>query len=617
MCGICGYIGNNNAFDNVYIGILKLLNRGYDSVGITTITGNKLLTHKYANLENSTETIDIKLIKRRSDHTGFVGIAHSRWRVVGGLTDANAHPHHDTFNDFSIVHNGIIENYKELKNFLIKNNYLFKSETDSEVIANLISYNYNENGKNIVNAILSTLSSIEGTYALCIISANEPNKLFCARHGSPLLIGYSEDNSFAMVVSEKYGFNEKIKYSLCVDNHDLVVITKENDKINIESQKQKQYEIKPVTLLTEDLTCHPYPHWTLKEIYDQKNSCMRALSMGSRFYDDYSVKLGGLDTFSEQLKECNNVIFAGCGTSYHAGLYASTMFKKICNFNTVQVFDGAEMNKYDIPTIGKTCVIFISQSGETKDLHRCLEMCNTLSNVCTMGIINVVDSLIAREVDCGVYLNCGKENGVASTKAFSSQIIVLTLIALWFSEKHNKDKNLRYPIITLLKRLQFDIETVIETNLEVCKEIGKYLLNKNSMFVLGKGSNESIAKEGSLKIKELGYIHCEGYSSSALKHGPYTLIVDDTPVILLAPKDEHFVRIQGTCEELISRNATVIGISDENLSDNYTYKIKIPKNSFFEIIASIPLQLIGYFLATEKGHNPDFLRGLAKTVTTD
>ena len=746
MCGICGYIGYNNAFNIVYNGILKLLNRGYDSIGITTINNNNILTHKYASYDNE-ESIENKLIKHQYEHNGTIGIAHSRWRVVGGKTDNNSHPHHDCFNNFSIVHNGIIENYKDLKTKLIDLGYKFKSETDSEVIANLISYHYNkltnnnnltnnnlqthdltnnnlqtndltnsnlhtndltnsnlhtndltnnnlhtndltnnnlhtndlfnydltnnnlqnndlQNNdlqNNIINAINNTLSQLHGTFALCIISKNHPNKLFCARRGSPLIIGFDENKTYAMVVSEKSAFNKNITNCFHIDNHDLITIDKTQLPILITSNTNTNYQSNKVIFENEQTTCYPFSHWTLKEIYEQKDSCLRAIALGNRISNDSSVKLGGLESNINNLSKCNNIIFAGCGTSFHAGLYASNLFKKICNFNTVQVFDGAEMTNYDIPKVGKTCVVFISQSGETKDLHRCLEMCreinknnvnnkldnnnpfdnnldnnpfdnnlnnnsfdNNLNNnpfnnntIETIGVVNVVDSLIAREVDCGVYLNCGKEYGVASTKAFSSQIIVLTLIALWFSEIQNCKEETRKYHINLIRKLSYDIETTIENNLETCKQIGKYLVNKNSMFVLGKGQNESIAKEGSLKIKELGYIHCEGYSSSALKHGPYTLITNETPVILLTPNDEHFIRNQGTTEELLSRNATIIGISDGNLNENYYYKIKIPKDSLFEVLATLPLQLIGYFLAIEKGHNPDFLRGLAKTVTTD
>lgn len=620
MCGICGYIGNNNAFNIIYIGILKLLNRGYDSIGITTITNNLLLTNKYANSDNpQDESIETKLINNSPNHNSTIGIAHSRWRVVGGKTDQNAHPHHDCHNIFSIVHNGIVENYKELKEQLIKNKFTFSSETDSEVIANLISLYYTKNNCSVSNAITSALSQIHGTYALCVISLIEPNKIFCARRGSPLIIGTDENKTYSMVVSEKSAFDKNIKYCTHIENHDLIIIEKclTTHKISITSQNNTQYIIKEIKIdQDESQSCYPYAHWTLKEIYEQKDSCMRAIALGNRISTDSSVKLGGLESNIGQLAQCNNIIFAGCGTSFHAGLYATNLFKQICNFNTVQVFDGAEMTIYDIPKIGNTCVVFISQSGETKDLHRCLEMCKS-NNIFTIGVINVVDSLIAREVDCGVYLNCGKEFGVASTKAFSSQIIVLTLIALWFSEIHKNSEDTRKRHITLLRKLQFDVETTINDNIDTCKIIAKELLTKNSMFVLGKGVCESIAKEGSLKIKELGYIHCEGYSSSALKHGPYTLITKNTPVILLTPNDEHFTRNQGTCEELIARDATVIGISNDDLNENYHYKIKIPKESFFEVLATIPLQLIGYFLAVEKGHNPDFLRGLAKTVTTD
>lgn len=661
MCGICSYIGYNNAFDYCYLGILKLLNRGYDAIGISTIkedlnatsnTSNekllsnnlgesrvfKIVTSKYASIYP--ESIESKILKYQCDHNGSIGISHSRWRTTGGNTNQNSHPHSDMYNKFSLVHNGIIENYAELKQILIKNGFTFKSETDSEVVVNLISYYYNITNDQI-EAINLTLKDIEGTYALVILCSDTPNKLYCVRNGSPLLIGFDNDLSFGMIVSEKYGFDRKITKYLCVKNNDIIVLKQENNRVTLTSFSNLEYDHNHLDIVNECHTCEPYKHWTLKEINEQTLSCMRAINMSGRILDDYDVILGGLYSKEADLKRCDNIVFLGCGTSYHAGLFATHVFKKICNFNTVQCFDAGEFKLNDIPKIGTTAVIFISQSGETKDLHRCLELCKNKSenninstnvqqfsspnleesfvesNIITIGVVNVVDSLIARETDCGVYLNCGKEFGVASTKAFSSQIIVLILIACWFSKRQYVNKNFRKPYLENIRKLQTDIQQTIENNEEICKYIAKFLKSKNTLFILGKETLESIAKEGALKIKELGYIHAEGYSSSALKHGPYTLVINETPVILLTPNDNNFVRNQGTFEELKSREAIVIGVSDTELSDRYDFKLKIPKNSFFELLSIIPLQLIGYYLALEKGHNPDFLRGLAKTVTTD
>jgi glucosamine--fructose-6-phosphate aminotransferase (isomerizing) len=618
MCGICGYLGYDNSFLHGYLGVLKLLNRGYDSVGVTTINkNNKFMTHKYAS--DNYELADIKILKHQNEHDGNVSIFHSRWRTVGEKTDVNSHPHLDMTNTFSLVHNGIIENYIELKKFLIGNGYIFLSETDSEVIVNLISYYYTQNSS-VIDAIKIALSYIEGTYALCILCIDTPNILYCVRHGSPLLVGISKDRRKAMVVSESYAFNSHIEKYFVVDNSDIIILTKENNIITTKSCSNKLYEHRNNKTIDEKHSPEPYQHWTLKEINEQAISCNNATNMGGRIVDDSNVILGGLSRYKQEILSCDNLLILGCGTSYHAGLLAIKIYKNICDFKIMQIIDASEFTYSDIPKYGKTCAIFISQSGETKDLHRCLEICNK-NDIMTIGVVNVVDSLIAREVKCGVYLNCGREFAVASTKAFSSQVVVLTLIGIWFGQnmqsisKTNKD--IRKSYILKILNLGKDIDIVIKKNTMNCKEIADYLYDKNSIFILGKDTMEPIAKEGSLKLKEIGYIHAEGYSSSALKHGPYALLDNGFPVILLTPYDEHFVRNQGILDELKSRGSYVIGISNVELSDKYDKKIIVPKDSYLEITFCVVLQLISYYLSIKKGINPDFPRNLSKTVSVD
>jgi glucosamine--fructose-6-phosphate aminotransferase (isomerizing) len=620
MCGICGYLGYDVSFPHGYLGILKLLNRGYDSVGVTTINkNNKFLTHKYAS--DNKELADTKIIKHQNEHDGHISIFHSRWRTVGEKTDANSHSHLDMTNTFSLVHNGIIENYTELKEFLIHNGYIFRSETDSEVIVNLISYYYTKNCS-VLEAINEALSDIEGTYALCILCIDTPNMMYCVRHGSPLLIGLSKDLKTAMIASECYAFNPLIDKYFVVDNTDIIILTKEKengeDKITVKSCSNKLYEHRNYNSHGDSHahTPTPYQHWTLKEINEQIISCNNATNMGGRFLDDCEVMLGGLSQHKREILECDNLIILGCGTSYHAGLLAIKIYRNMCDFKILQLYDAAEFTANDIPRYGKTCAIFISQSGETKDLHRCLEICNK-HHIMTIGVVNVVDSLIAREVKCGVYLNCGREFAVASTKAFSSQVVVLTLIGIWFAQNINLSKELRKSYIERIKHLGEHIKFVINKNTIVCKEIADYLADKNSIFILGKDTMEPIAKEGSLKLKEIGYIHAEGYSSSALKHGPYALLDEGFPVILLTPQDEHFVRNQGILDELKSRGSYVIGISDVELNDKYDKKILVPKDSYLEITFCVCLQLISYYLSIKKEINPDFPRNLSKTVSVD
>lgn len=620
MCGICAYIGYENSFIKGYLGISKLLNRGYDSCGICTINNNnKFITHKYAS--DDLEMADSKILKHQGEHNGTISILHSRWRTVGGKTDANSHPHADTYEKFSIVHNGIIENYTELKHFLEENGYIFKSETDTEVIVNLISYHYFLNNEsNITEAIKNALIKLEGTYALVILCIDSPNSIYCVRHGSPLLIGFPSNKSFCMVASEVYGFDKNINSYISTNVNDIVILSKSEGIVKIESCENTIYNPKTINLINESHSCQPYPYWTLKEINDQTISALNALNGKGRIDENGVVKLGGLDGNLIDLRKCENLIMLACGTSYNSAQLSTHTFKEFNIFNTIQVIDGAEFVLNDIPKIGKTCIIFISQSGETKDLHICLEICKEardkkLYDLLFLGVINVVDSLIAREVDCGVYLNCGREFAVASTKAFTSQCIVLTLIAIWFDQQKNGYNEIHKDYATKLLRLPIDIKTTIELNESKSKDIAKILEDKKSIFLLGKGKFEAIANEGSLKLKEIGYIHAEGYSSLALKHGPYALLDDGYPVILLTPKNKDFIRNQSTFDELKGRNAFVIGISDNKLSDKYDVQFEIPFGSYCEITSVIILQLIAYYLGITKGINVDFPKNLSKTVS--
>lgn len=622
MCGICAYIGYENSFVKTYLGISKLLNRGYDSCGISTINNNSntFTTHKYASDEK--EMADSKLLKHQHEHNGTISIAHSRWRTCGSKTDINSHPHQDTFNKFNIVHNGIIENYLELKKFLENENYIFKSETDTEVIVNMISYYYLKNNNcDVISAITLALEQLEGTYALVISCIDTPESLYCVRHGSPLLIGFSTDKSFSMIASEHYGFDKNINSFISININDIVTLSKNNNLVEMASHQNNTYIPRTINLMEIAHSCEPYAHWTLKEINDQTISTLNALNGKGRIDDNGNVKLGGLESHKDELLKCDNLIMLACGTSYHSALLSTHMFKEFNIFNTIQVIDGAEFVLNDIPKIGKTCIIFISQSGETKDLHMCLEICKdsrekSLSDLSLIGIINVVDSMIAREVDCGIYLNCGREFAVASTKAFTSQCVVLTLVAMWFDQQKHGYKIEHKKYAQKLHRLPIDIKTVIELNETKCKKLAVILENKKSVFLLGRGTFEAIAKEGSLKLKEIGYIHAEGYSSLALKHGPYALLENMYPVILLTPTNKDFVRNQSILDELKGRDAFVIGISDANLNEKYDVQLTIPSDSYTEITSVVVLQLIAYYLGTQKEINVDFPKGLAKVCST-
>ena len=358
-----------------------------------------------------------------------------------------------------LVHNGIIENYAELKQNLENKNILFKSQTDTEVIVNLLAVNYNALG-DFVKALQLTLTQLEGTWGLTILNLDEPDKLYCVRHGSALLV--SPNDEFAIIASEQSGFNGLVNNYFVLDSNDICILELKDNKVQVNTSKK--YELKDVTKGNFDLSPEPYPHWTIKEINEQFDSSLRAISFGGRLLDN-KVVLGGLETHKNILGEVDNLIFLGCGTSYYSGMCAIHYFKDLCNFNTLQLFDGAEFTEKDIPKLGKTALLFLSQSGETKDLHRCIEIGKS-NDLFMIGVINVVDSMIAREVHCGCYLNAGREVGVASTKAFTSQVILLSMMAIWFSQIQNKSQNKRKVYIDCLRKLPYDIKKTIQISLE-------------------------------------------------------------------------------------------------------------------------------------------------------
>lgn len=605
MCGIIGFLGSLCGSDHVFDGLRMLLNRGYDSVGICGVTNNNFIQHKYAS-QGNINAFDL-LVQYKSDFDNLTMplISHSRWATHGAKTNINAHPHQDNNEIFSLVHNGIIDNYIELKNELETNhNIKFISQTDTEVIVNLISVLYNKYN-DVEIALKETCTMMNGTWAILLLSKNHPDKIFCARNGSPLLIGFT--TNYIMISSEQSGFHSDIKEYICLDNNDVITLSHDHTILD-------KYEKRTVIRENIATTPNPYPHWTIKEIHEQADSIKRAIT--NRLVDDVVI-LKGIEMHKKTIIDLDNIIILGCGTSYNAGLVGSYYLKEFGDLNVVNVYDGAEFMPCDIPKKGKTGAILISQSGETSDLHRCIEICKQ-NNVFTIGVINVVNSLISREVDCGIYTNTGKEFGVASTKAFTSQVVILGMLALWMAQNKNINNNNTKLFISNLKKLDSDIDIIINENKENAKFIANYLLNQTSCFVLGKNICEPAAREGSLKIKEIGYIHAEAYSSSALKHGPFAIIEPGLPIFLILMKDDYFVKNTSTSEEIKSRDAYVIGITDTNVNNAmFDHIITVPNNFYFRhLLSVIPMQLVAYELACLKGHNPDMPKNLAKCVTT-
>lgn len=582
MCGIIAFIGKINGIEYILNGIKMLENRGYDSCGFCSIVDNKFEIVKYASRKDVSAIKLVEQQKKKYKNSKAI-MAHTRWATHGKKNNINSHPHTCNKNKFSIIHNGIIENYAILKKELEQEHGIhFYSETDTEIIVNLISIYY---VNNVETAIKTAMLRLKGSWSLIIMCVDTPDTIYCCKNKCPLLIGKS--NNYVMMVSEQSGFCNYVDEYICLNNGDLISI-----KDDLIAKDYDKYKIRSVINDKISITPYPYMFWTIKEIYEQIKIPFKLMYKNIDFD-----------------KHFDNLIILACGTSYNAGLHCLDLFKQIDFINTVQIFDGSEFTKHDIPKIGKTCVIMISQSGETKDLYNCLDDCKEVFKI---GIINVVDSLIARHMDYVVYTESGKEMAVASTKVFTSQVIVLHLVALYLS---NNTLKMSDDLFTLPQ----DINEVIVNNITKCKSIAKYLFDKNSLFILGKGNNVAIAKEGALKIKEIGYINAGGYSSSSLKHGTYSLLEKGTPVIMIIPNDKHYNKNNSVAIEVKSRQVFLIGVSDIELEmKNYDICIKIPSNETFNgLLCTIVFQLIAYELSILKGINPDFPRNLCKSVTTD
>ena len=611
MCGIIGIMNVNeyNIAKQILEGLTCLENRGYDSSGLCLFTDDTIYKSKKI-FENKKKPI-LQLQKEEFPKS-FVGFGHNRWATHGEKTVTNAHPHVSNNNCISIVHNGIIENYLELKNFLIGKKYSFYSQTDTEVIVNLLQF-YEEQNKDVPfeKIIETVIENIKGTFAFIIFNKKNPNYLYCVRRGSPLLVGYND--FFVMIASEQSGFSKSIKMFIVLNNNDICILQRKTNTIEIKVNQNYTETKLNHSLLPK--TPFPFEYWTLKEIYEQPKTVLNAINYGGRV-DCNNVYLGGCEQMRGHFEKKQHIILLGCGTSYHACMFARSFFKKTEHFITVSVFDGAEFELNDIPDREKTVCVFVSQSGETIDLYHSLVLCKE-KNITTLGVINVVNSLIAREVDCGIYCNAEREVGVASTKAFTSQVICLVLLSLWFSQISNKKNEAWKKIIKDLLCLSKDFEICIKNSRKQISQIFQLIQNAQNMFLLGKEKDEYIAREGSLKIKEISYIHSEGYSISGLKHGPFALLDENMPVILIHTNKNYESKLLGGYEEIKSRNAPIILVTpftDLNIPNT----ILIPTNeTFSSLLAIVPLQLLAYELSVSKGLNPDTPRNLAKVVTVD
>mmetsp|Transcript_3710 Transcript_3710/g.5741 ORF Transcript_3710/g.5741 Transcript_3710/m.5741 type:complete len:688 (-) Transcript_3710:188-2251(-) len=618
-CGIVGVVGSDDASKFLLEGLMVLRNRGYDSAGVATIDekGTQLEITKFASRASTSDSIEL-LSANTAHHKGhFTGIGHTRWATHGGKTDYNAHPHTDSKGRIAVVHNGTINNSYELRKALADKGIKFVSETDTEVIAQLIGV-YMDEGLDTKDAVKSALQRCEGTWGLAIVNKSSPREIVVACNGSPMMIGIGPNRTY--IASETSAFS----------NYTKNFIAMKDGEIGVVSDGESTLDMGRVEVAAESdvlLTPAPYPHFTIKECVEQPLSIARALGHGARM-NGQQIVLGGLDMNKQLLSTTRNVLLTGCGTSKFASEFGAKLMRDLNCFDTVFTIDSAEVRRSDIPR-NDGLMMAISQSGETKDVHRAVKVAMEAGMPC-LSVVNTVGSLIARTTGMGVYLNAGREHAVASTKAFSSQVTVLALIALWFRAQREEteglnESRLKTELLDALKRLPISFGMSLRSRNQ-CKSIAEELVNKRHLFILGKGYSEPIAHEGALKIKELCYLHAEGFSGGALKHGPFALIEGNdgadgaTPLIAIILDDDHAGLMRTAAEEVKARGGKVYVITDnptlaEGIDPN---PVIIPSNGpLTALIAVLPLQLIAYELSILKGIDPDVPRNLAKAVTVD
>ena len=634
-CGIVAFVGDEAAAPYLLEGLHILQNRGYDSAGLTTINGaGELVTTKYASVGSTSDSIKLLQNDAGPRHgADRSGIAHTRWATHGGKTDANAHPHLDYRGRIALVHNGTIENSAELKAELEASGIPFASQTDTEVIAQLIGH-YLDQSLPMLEAVKRTLGRLEGTWGLAIIHKDEPQQVIACRNGSPLVIGLGDKRMF--VASELSAFSRHTNQYISLNDGEIAVINGGEvslDMSRLQTAPEEHIELSPA----------PYPHWTIKEIMEQPQAISRTLNYGARFDNDGNVKLGGLQANADMLLSIKHLVVAACGTSLFAGMYGAALFRALRVFDTVQSVDAAEVTVDSFPQSAGGLLV-ISQSGETKDTHRSLQVAEGQFLPC-FSVVNQVGSLIARTTNVGVYLNAGREHAVASTKAFTTQVAALALTAGWFAQNRHLDgdealagiggggraasskanKGLhwqkRMELIESIHRLPIYAGITLRTRAQ-CAAIAASLYKAENMFILGKGYAEPIAREGALKIKEITYMHAEGYSGGALKHGPFALLDDGLPVVLLILDDQHAELMRVAGAEVKARGARTIVITDKKslargIADEGDV-IVVPSNGpLSALLTVIPLQLLAYEMAVLRGVDPDKPRHLAKAVTVD
>lgn len=609
MCGIVGYIGQSEALPILVGGLKKLEYRGYDSSGIAVIENGSIHVVKAS---GKISALEDKLKSQKV--TGKTGIAHTRWATHGAPTVENAHPHTSYDGKISIVHNGIIENYASLKAKLSSEGIKFQSETDTEVLAHLIARFYKGDLK---AAVLKALDKVEGTFGLAVICSEEPGTLIGARRGSPLILGIGSNSDFFLAsdVSAIINHTQKVVY---LDDNDIVQIAGNNYSIVNMNSHEVQREVKDVEFDADAVAKGGFAHFMLKEIFEQPE-VLRNTMRGRLLAAEGNAKLAGLDTNIRELRNINRIIITACGTSYYAGMVGEYMIEDLAGV-PVEVEYASEF-RYRNPIIKPgTLVLAISQSGETADTLAALKEAQQ-KGATALAICNGVGSTIARTSDGGVYLHAGPEIGVASTKAFTSQVTVLAMIALLLGRQRRLSFESGTDIVKAMQELPALVEQTLQLSDQIAGIAQKYAKANNFLY-LGRHFNYPVAMEGALKLKEISYIHAEGYPAAEMKHGPIALIDENMPVVVIAPKDALFDKVISNVREIKARGGRVIAVTTEDckpLDEFADHLIKVPKTipMLMPIVTCVPLQLLAYHIAVLRGNDVDQPRNLAKSVTVE
>ncbi len=612
MCGIVGYIGTKNATPILLQGLKRLEYRGYDSAGIAVIENGKIEVKK-----DKGRVSNLEAVPGINDLKGTIGIAHTRWATHGKPAKENSHPHTDMDGTFAVVHNGIIENYNELKNMLIEKGYKFVSQTDTEIIPNLINYYYKEDHKNdelkVLRAVRNACMDLKGSFALEIISSNAPENMIVVRKDSPLVIGKGHGENY--LASDIPAILSYTKDFYFINDYEFAVLTKDNVKFYDTDLNEIKKTTDSIEWDSKGAEKDGYEHFMLKEINEQPKAIRETI--GTRL-NGSKVCFDELNFSKEYLESLNKIYIVACGTAMHAGLVAKNIIEKLCKI-PVEVDIASEFRYRDPLIDNKTLTIYISQSGETADTIAALKLARE-KGAKTLAISNVIGSSITREADYSIYTHAGPEIAVASTKAYTSQVTMLTLIALYFAEILERGNMEKVEALKKdLLKLPEKAEKVLKNTSEI-KKFAKRVHKEKDMFFLGRGVDYAVSLEGSLKVKEISYIHSEGYASGELKHGPIALIDTGVTVIATMTDKNLLEKSISNVQEVISRGAKVLAITNQDVENKgFDTIIKIPEvtTEISPVLSIIPLQLLAYYISTEKGLDVDKPRNLAKSVTVE